>query len=266
MTDWGQTVWSDLVALRRARPLIHNITNYVVMNSTANILLSLGASPVMAHSCNEVEEMAGHARALVLNIGTLSSPWVEAMLLAGKAANQKGIPVVLDPVGAGATSYRTATAKKILAEVNVAIVRGNAAEIMALTGGAFEIKGVDSLQDAESTAESARLFAGKLKTVLALTGPIDLITDGVTTYRVANGHPLLTKVTGTGCAATAVVASFAAVAQNPLAAAAEGLACFGLAAEVASKQASGPGSFYVALLDALAALDKQTVQGGVRVS
>jgi hydroxyethylthiazole kinase len=243
----------SLRAIRERRPLVHQITNYVVMNETANATLALGALPVMAHAVQEVEEMASAAGALVLNIGTLSERWVEAMLLAGRAANAAGVPIVLDPVGAGATRYRTQTAKLLLAELDIAVVRGNAAEIAALAGRQAEIRGVESI-GAGPGLELARAAALELGCVAAVTGAVDHVSDGERVLAVANGHPLLGTVSGTGCMATAVTGCFLA-AQQPLEAAAEALIAFGVAGEDAAAGARGPGSFHVGLYDALAALD-----------
>lgn len=265
MNEWAKRTWGDLELIRSRNPLIHNITNFVVMNSTANTLLCLGASPVMAHCLEEVEEMVSYARALVLNIGTLTPVWVEAMIKAGKKANTKGIPVILDPVGAGATRLRTRSAQKILTEVKIAIIRGNSAEILALAGSKVNIRGVDSLQDPEDASDTACKLACELDTVLAITGAVDIVTDGSDVHRIANGHQLMTRVTGTGCAATVVVASFAAVCHDHLRAAVEGLACFGLAGEIAGRSAGGPGSFQMKLLDALSSIDETMLASGVKV-
>src|SRR6266487_4441885 len=175
----GQT----LRTLRERKPLVHQITNYVVMNETANATLALGALPVMAHAREEVEEMAAIAAALVLNIGTLSPAWVEAMLAAGHAANSAGVPVVLDPVGAGATSYRTETARRILAEIDLAVVRGNAAAL-------------------------AQVAAQELRAVVAVTGAVDQVSDGEQTFAIGNGDPLFATITGSGCMATAITGCF----------------------------------------------------------
>ena len=183
-------VWSDVQKIRAEAPLVHNITNYVVMNSTANALLALGASPVMAHAAEEVEEMVGLARALVLNIGTLSPPWVEAMLRAGGAARKRGIPVVLDPVGAGATRYRTETARRILDEVGPTIVRGNPSEIRALASAEGRTKGVDSTHGSEEAVEAARALAEAHGCVVSVSGVVDVVVSASSTVRIANGHPL----------------------------------------------------------------------------
>jgi hydroxyethylthiazole kinase len=250
---------ASLAAIRAAHPLVHQITNYVVMNETANITLAIGASPVMAHALDEVEEMAGIAGAVVLNIGTLSPEWVEAMVLAGRAANRHGAPVVLDPVGAGATRMRTEAALRILAEVSVAIVRANAAEVSALIGEKAEIRGVDSIAAGDPGALAATA-ARSLGCTVAVTGPVDHVAGPGGSTAVSNGVAMLSRVTGTGCMATALCGCFAAVNwKDPLRAATEALAAFGVAAEHAAINARGPGSFHVSLYDCVAALDPETL-------
>jgi hydroxyethylthiazole kinase len=258
----------SLRRLREAKPLVHQITNYVVMNETANATLALGALPVMAHAREEVEEMAAIAGALVLNIGTLSPHWVEAMLLAGRVANERGTPVVLDPVGAGATTYRTETAKRILDEIDIAVLRGNAGEVATLVGVDAEVRGVESIASGGSDpAELARLAARQLGLVASVTGPVDHVSDGETVVAIANGHPLLATITGTGCMSSAITGCFLAVNREaPLGAAAEALVAFGVAGEDAAVGAKGPGSFHVALYDALAALDPATLDARARLS
>jgi hydroxyethylthiazole kinase len=259
------TPGATLRLIRERRPLVHQITNYVVMNETANATLALGALPVMAHAPEEVEEMVGFAGALVLNIGTLSEHWVEAMLLAGKAANARGIPVVLDPVGAGATRFRTETAARILAEVDVAVLRGNAGEVATLVGVEAEVRGVESIGAGGEPADLAREAGRSLGLVAAVTGPVDHVSDGETIIAVANGHLLLAAVTGTGCMSSALTGCFlAAKPEAPLEAAAEALVAFGAAGEDAAALAKGPGSFHVELYDALAALDPDTLDARIR--
>src|SRR5918912_1317311 len=257
---------ADLAAIRERKPLVHQITNYVVMNETANATLALGALPVMAHAREEVEEMAALAGALVLNIGTLSPPWVEAMLLAGRAANARGIPVVLDPVGAGATSFRTETAKRLLDELDVTVLRGNAGEVATLVGVEAEVRGVESVGAGGEPAELAREAAQSLGVVASVTGPVDHVSDGRSVLSVANGHELLATVTGTGCMSSALTGCFlAAKPDEPLAVAAEALVAFGVAGEDAAEGARGPGSFHAGLYDALAALGPETLDGRARV-
>ena len=258
---------STLGLLRERKPLVHQITNYVVMNETANATLALGALPVMAHAREEVEEMVVLAGALVLNIGTLSPPWVEAMIAAGTVANAAGIPVVLDPVGAGATRYRTDTAKRILDEVGVTVLRGNQGEIATLVGIAAEVRGVESVGASGEPAELARAAATNLGLVASVTGPVDHVSDGTRMLAIANGHALLASVTGTGCMSSAVTGCFlAAKPREPLEAAAEALAAFGVAGEDAAEGAKGPGSFHVGLYDALAALDPATLDERCRIT
>jgi hydroxyethylthiazole kinase len=253
--------------LRERKPLVHQITNYVVMNETANATLAIGALPVMAHAPQEVEEMVGLASALVLNIGTLSDHWIEAMLLAGRAANERGIPVVLDPVGAGATKYRTETARRILAEVKVTVLRGNQGEVATLVGAEAEVRGVESMATGLEPAALARGAARQLGLVASVTGPIDHVSDGELTLDIANGDPLLATVTGTGCISSALTGCFLAAKPNdPLAAAAEALVALGVAGEDAAAGAEGPGTFHARLYDALAALDPDTIDGRARVT
>jgi hydroxyethylthiazole kinase len=254
------TPGATLARIREQKPLVHQITNYVVMNETANATLALGALPVMAHAQEEVEEMVGLAGALVINIGTLSPHWVEAMLLAGKRANERGIPVVVDPVGAGATRYRTETSRRLLEEVDVTVLRGNPGEIATLVGVEAEVRGVESIAAGGDSAGLAREAARALGVIASVTGPIDHVSDGSEVVQVANGHELLGTVSGTGCMSTAITGCFlAAKRAAPLEAAAEALAAFGLAGEDAAAEARGPGTFHAALYDALYNLDPANV-------
>jgi hydroxyethylthiazole kinase len=256
----------SLRKLRESKPLIHQITNYVVMNETANATLALGALPVMAHAREEVEEMVAFAGALVLNIGTLSPAWVEAMIAAGRGANERGIPVVLDPVGVGATTYRTETAKRILDEVDVAVLRGNAGEVATLVGVAAEMRGVESMSAGGEAAELAREAGRILGVVAAVTGPVDHVSDGEREAAIANGDPLLASITGTGCMSSAITGCFLAVSASPFDGAVEALVAFGVAGEDAAVGAKGPGSFHVNLYDALAGLDPGTLDSRARMS
>lgn len=266
MSELAARAGRNLEAIRERKPLVHNITNYVVMDVTANALLALGASPVMAHAKEEMVEMASLAQALVLNIGTLSRPWIEAMLVAGETASRSGKPIVLDPVGAGATKLRTETAKRILAETKVSLIRGNASEILALADADSQTKGVDSVHSVDQATEAARALAKELGVVLAVTGAVDLVTDGQRAVKVENGHPLMAYVTGTGCTATAMTAAFAAVDDDPIVAAATGLAFFGLAGQIAAENCSGPGGFRVALIDALYNITPDQLVAGARLT
>jgi hydroxyethylthiazole kinase len=251
--------------VQQRRPLVHHITNFVVMNITANITLCTGALPVMAHAIEEVEEMVAAASALVLNIGTLWPAQIESMLAAGRRANQKGIPVVLDPVGAGATTLRTQSSRRLLNELSISIVRGNLAEIATLAGVRAEISGVESIGVAGDAVTVAAQFATEHSCVAAVTGAVDVVTDGHRIVKIANGSPLMATVTGTGCMSTAVVAACAAVERNHVDAAASALAAYGLAGEIAAQQAQGPGTFQIHLFDALAGVTTKLLQQGMRI-
>jgi hydroxyethylthiazole kinase len=257
---------ATLRSMREHKPLVHQITNYVVMNETANATLALGALPVMAHAGEEVEEMARIASSLVLNIGTLSSHWIESMLLAGGVATARGIPVVLDPVGAGATEFRTSTSRRILDLVDVTVLRGNAGEVATLIGADAEVRGVESIAAGIDAAELARTAAQRLGVIASVTGPIDHVSDGERVLAVANGHALLATVTGTGCMSSALTGCFlAAKPGEPLEAAAEALAAFGVAAEDAADGAGGPGTFHARLYDALYALEPESLDGRTHI-
>ncbi len=249
------------------KPLIHHITNYVVKNETANVTLCLGALPVMAHALEEVEEMASQAGALLINMGTPYPELEQAMLAAGKAANRAGVPVVFDPVGAGATSYRTRLARMLAQEVRFAAVRGNAAEMATLAGMEAEIRGVESISTTSGAEEVAGNVASSLGCVAAVTGEVDVVSDGSRILRVHNGHPLLGKVTGTGCMATTAVAVFLAAGEPYLEATAAALALFGLAGERAAA-ASGerPGTFHVEIYNTLYELSTAHDLRGLRIS
>ncbi|WP_442598719.1 hydroxyethylthiazole kinase [Neobacillus sp. D3-1R] len=254
------SISSTLQKVRELNPLVHNITNVVVTNFTANGLLSLGASPVMAYAPEEVADMAKISRALVLNIGTLNREVVDSMILAGRTANVYGIPVIFDPVGAGATPFRTESAQKIMREVNISIIRGNAAEIANVVGEKWEIKGVDAGENQGNNLELAVAAARRLKTIVVITGKDDVITDGETTYLVSNGHPILTKVTGTGCLLTSVIGAFAGVEKDLLLAAVSALTFYGVAAEKAALTNSGPGSFQIEFLNQLSLVSEEDIQ------
>jgi hydroxyethylthiazole kinase len=256
----------SLQLIRERKPLIHQITNYVVMNETANATLALGALPVMAHAIEEVEEFAAVADAVVLNIGTLSTPWVDAMLLAGIVANQKGIPVVLDPVGAGATRFRTETSLRILDQVDVAVLCGNAAECASLVGIETKIRGVESQGVEGNLDELARAAALKFDVIASMSGPTDHISDGAHSVSVSNGHPMLASITGTGCMSSAITACFLSVSNSSFEGALAARVAFGVAGEDAAAKANGPGSFHVLLYDAIAALDPHTLDARAKFS
>jgi hydroxyethylthiazole kinase len=265
MSTLAEQAARNLARVREQRPLVHNITNYVVMQYTANALLALGASPVMAHAVEEMEEMASIASVLVLNIGTLSGPWIEGMLVAGRTASRRGIPIVLDPVGAGATTLRTKTAVRLLDECRVTVLRGNASEVLAVAQGAGGTRGVDSAHRVEDALAAATVWARARGLVVAITGAVDYVTDGAKVRRVHNGHPLMGRITGSGCTATTVIGAFCAVNADAVEATASALAFFGLAGEQAARAASLPGAFGVSLIDMLAAVTPEQVAREARI-
>ena len=244
--------------IRRQRPLIHHLMNFVAMNDAANITLAIGASPIMAHALEEVEELVAAAGALYINIGTLDRQWIESMLAAGKAPNKNGVPVLLDPVGAGASRLRTETAKQLLREVEISIVKGNGGEIMALAGESGRIKGVDSLGGASMDAVDK--VAREFSTTAVATGPVDYVSDARRRGEVRNGTPMLQLVTGSGCMLGSVMSSFLAINRDAFIAAIEGLVAFEVAAEAAVENAVGPASFRNKLIDEVYRLSKQSFE------
>ena len=256
-------LWADLQAVRAHAPLVHSITNLVVMNFNANALLAVGASPVMAHAEEEVCDMVGIAQALVLNIGTLEPAWIRAMALALQAAREKGIPVVLDPVGAGATPYRNAALSGLLQTGAPTVVRGNASEIMSVAGLAAATRGVDSAASTHEAADAAQALARKLGAVVCVSGADDLVVDASgRRATLSNGHPWMTRVTGVGCSASALVGAFAAVQPDAWRATLAAMACLGVVGEMAVErtqaQGGGVGRLQIELLDGLQLLDRDS--------
>ncbi len=254
-------LWADLQAVRRQAPLVHNITNLVVMNYSANALLAVGASPVMAHAKQEVKDMVGIAQALVLNIGTLEPDWVEAMLLALQAARTRGVPVVLDPVGAGATPYRNAAIAELLRSGAPSVVRGNGSEVMSVAGLAAATKGVDSAASSGEALDAARALARDLRAVVCISGADDHVVDAEGRWAtLSNGHPWMTKVTGVGCSASALVGAFAAVQADRWQATVAAMAVLGVVGELAAERTQaaggGVGRLQIELLDGLQLLDE----------
>jgi hydroxyethylthiazole kinase len=255
-----------LSRLREQKPLINHITNFVVMNDTANVTLFVGAQPIMAHALEEVAEITDVANALVLNAGNVTCPdWNEAMILAGLQANASQKPVIMDPVGMGATSMRSRMIRRLLQETRIQIIRGNAGEIGVLSGLGGKVRGVDSVEAAGNPTDIASHTALLYQTVVALCDKHDTISDGSRIFRVENGHHWLTTLTGTGCMATSIIAAFAAVEQDYAIAAASALAAYGYAAERAAEQAQGPASFRVALFDYLYHMTPEDLAAGARI-
>ena len=253
-----------LDALRAEKPLVHHITNYVTVNDCANMTLAIGASPIMADAMEEAADIARLSSALVLNIGTLNSRTAASMLAAGKAANEKGIPVVFDPVGAGASAFRNDAAAQILREVRVSVVRGNISEVRFLAGLSSNTKGVDASADdeADNAADVAQIVARALHCVVAITGAIDTIADAARVIHIRNGHPMMADVTGTGCMCTSLVGSFCGASPQHFEATAAAVMCMGIAGELAFEAVGqkGTGSYRAALADAVSRMDKNTME------
>jgi hydroxyethylthiazole kinase len=260
-----------LMKVRDTRPLVHNITNVVVTNVAANTLLAIGASPVMAYAHEEVADMAKIAQALALNMGTLTPDVITAMRLAGTAANASGVPVVFDPVGVGATPYRNEAAQTIASSLQLRVLRGNAGEIGLMLGSGGEVTGVDSAGASADLPAAMKTYAKQHQTVVVATGEEDLVTDGYTLWRLTNGHPLLSAITGSGCSLTALIGAFVGVVDkdSPLETYAEAvvaaITCFNVAGERAAQVAQGPGSFQSALFDALYQLTADAVDGAAKI-
>ncbi len=262
----ADSLWQDLQAIRATTPLVHNITNYVAMNSSANALLALGASPVMAHAIAEVEDMVALAAALVVNIGTLDREWLTAMERAVKKAQQLGKPIVLDPVGAGATPYRTLAVRQLLSAATPTVIRGNASEILAVAAEASNTRGVDSTQGSEMAIAAARRLTQMYGCVVTISGATDFSVQGDRLAANQNGHPLMAKVTGLGCTASALIGAFLAVQpEQPLRAAVHAMGLMGLAGEIAAENACGPGSLQSHFLDSLYTLDRATLSQRLRL-
>jgi len=259
------TLTDNLAALRQRRPLIHNITNLVVSNVTANALLAIGASPAMVENTEESAELATVADALVINLGTVSSTLAAAMRLAAAAAQTAKRPWVMDPVAAGALGYRTRLAKDLL-RYQPAVIRGNASEIAALADGGGGGKGVDSTLQADDVTGQADRLAKANGSVVVVSGAVDYVTDGTEYRRIANGHPLMTQVTGMGCTATALIGAFLPIAPTPFIAAAQAMLMMGVAGELAMTRSKGPGSLQVAFLDLLYELQGSEILSQARLT
>lgn len=257
-------VWKDVETIREKSPLIHNITNFVVMNNTANALLSLGASPVMAHAIEEVADMAAIASALVINIGTLSEHWIEAMKIAMQTAKLRKIPIVIDPVGAGATKFRTATVKDLFAIAHPTVIRGNASEIMALVDKDIQTKGVDSNHSSDLALIAAQNLATQYNCIVVVSGVTDIITDGKQTIYIENGDLMMPKVTGLGCTATALTGAFCAIDSNYLEACANAMATMGICGQLAVQNSNGPASLQMNFIDMLYNLTQEDIEANLK--
>ena len=257
---------SVLNEIRENSPLVHNITNYVVMNNTANALLSVGASPVMAHSLDEVEDIISISSSLVINMGTLSELWVDSMIKAGEKANELKKPVVFDPVGVGASSYRTKVAKEIIEKTSPNVIRGNASEIMVLAQLSKVTKGVDSTAKTVEALDGAIQLSKELNNTVVISGKTDFIVTGDRVSSVKNGSELMSKVTGMGCTATSVIGASLAVEDDVHEAAVFSMALMGVAGEIAESISNGPGSFQISFLDTLASVNSKIISDNARIN
>ncbi|RLG14426.1 MAG: hydroxyethylthiazole kinase, partial [Candidatus Nanohalarchaeota archaeon] len=242
------------------RPIIHHITNYVTVNDCANVTLAIGAAPVMAHAKEEVSEMTSISSALLLNIGTLDPQQIESMLIAGKTANEKNIPIILDPCGAGATTFRTQTAKKLTEQLNITIIKGNASEIAAIADIEAETHGVELGAINTTPEHAAWTLAEKTNSTIIITGKEDIIADRTTTYTLRNGSPMTGKITGGGCMAASITASFTSIEKDPLIAGIAALTCFNVAQQLAEKKSTGPMDYKKKLIDELYNLTPEKIK------
>ena len=266
----AQDLWNDIHAVRTQSPLVHSITNFVVMNLNANVLLAAGASPVMAHAHEEVKAMVGIAQSLVLNIGTLEPYWVDSMKVALAAAQQRGIPTVLDPVGAGATPYRNQTLNEFLEVGHPSVIRGNGSEIMSTANAAIQTRGVDSSASANDALGAAQALTARTQGTVCVSGETDHILDAHKRWaRLSNGHVWMTKITGVGCSSTALIGAFCAVQPDAWRATTSAMALMSVAGEVAAEKAQaarqGVGSMAALLLDELQLLDEATFTTRVKL-
>lgn len=248
-----------LARVRQEKPLVHHLTNWVTIYDCANVVKVLGASPVMAHAREEVADMVGLAHSLVLNLGTLTPDLVESMKVAAQTANLRGIPVVLDACGVGATPLRDQKCLELLKTARISIIKGNASEVARVAGEAVRTRGVDAVPVARDLSEMAQELAQQRQCTVVVTGGEDIVSDGVVCWQVRNGDPMMGRVVGTGCMATSVIGAFVAVEPDLASAAAAALVCFGVAGQCAAKAARGPGSFKEGLYDCLYHLDEATL-------
>lgn len=258
-------LWQQVQLVRQKSPLVHNITNYVVMNNTANALLAAGASPIMAHAHSEIKEMVNIAHSVVINIGTLDEYWVESMLMAAETADILHKPWVLDPVGAGATSFRDQTLYQLL-QFHPTVIRGNASEIIALAKTNTTVtKGVDSTAESNDAVEAAQILVNQYNTIVCISGETDIILSKNHSIQIKNGHPLMTKVTGLGCSATALIGAFIGVTEDKVSGTAAAMTLLGIAGELAVLESKGPGSLQMNLIDKLYTITEKEFTGHLKI-
>ncbi|MFT6966927.1 MAG: hydroxyethylthiazole kinase [Marivirga sp.] len=266
ITTTMKDIEKTLINIRIKSPLVHNITNYVVMNSTANALLAIGASPIMAHAIEEVEDIVTIASSLVINMGTLSDKWIDSMLLAAKKAKEINTPFVFDPVGVGASKYRTQTALKIIETATPNVIRGNASEILALAQLTNSTKGVDSTILTEEAVLGAIKLSKRLNNTVVISGSTDYIITGDAVSKISNGSPLMAKVTGMGCTATAIIGACIAIEPDIHLASTAAMAIMGIAGDMADKLSKGPGSFQVNFTDSLYLISGEIIKKEIKLN
>ncbi|AZB11727.1 hydroxyethylthiazole kinase [Chryseobacterium sp. G0162] len=260
-----KNLWQEVQLVRQKSPLVHNITNYVVMNNTANALLAAGASPIMAHAHSEIKEMINIAHSVVINIGTLDEYWAESMLIAAETADTLHKPWVLDPVGAGATSFRDQVLHQLL-QFHPTVIRGNASEIIALAKTNTTVtKGVDSTAESNDAVEAAHILVNQYNTIVCISGETDIILSQNQSIQIKNGHALMTKVTGLGCSATALIGAFISVTEDTISGTAAAMSLLGIAGEMAVRESKGPGSLQVNLIDKLYNITEEEFNGHLKI-
>jgi len=258
-------IYSHINQIRKNSPLVHNITNFVAMNFSANVLLACGASPLMAHAPEELEEILNIAQALVVNIGTLDKNFVTSIGQAIHHATKKNVPVVLDPVGAGATSLRTETTKKLVRTGGVSVIRGNASEILSLVNKNTKSKGVDTNHSSEEALIAAQDLASTHNLVVCVSGKVDFVVGKKSIVQIYNGDPMMMRVTAMGCVASALIGAFLAIEADYFSATQSAMALMGIAGELAASKANGPGSFQMHFLDAVFQINISTVESHLRM-
>lgn len=259
-------IWQGLEKVRASAPLVLSVTNYVAANLNANGLLAVGASPIMTHQVEEIEDLTAISGAVVANMGIPAGTLPEALYLAGQCANRLGKPLIFDPVGVGASRYRNQVCAKLLEVASPDIIRGNASEIIALAGQSRATKGVDSTHGTMEARSAAKALAKEYACAVCVSGEIDLITDGTREILIDNGHAMMPRITGLGCTATALAGAFAAVVDDMVEAVAACMATLAIAGEIAAEQATGPASLQTGIIDTLYTLTKEQIKTRAKIS
>ncbi len=258
-------IFNHLKLIQEKNPVVHNITNFVVMWLTANALLAVGASPIMAHALEEIEDILKFSKSLVINIGTLNNDWIDSMEKAAQTAQENNIPVVIDPVGAGATKFRANAVLKLLGLGKISVIRGNPAELMALAGITINSKGVDSQYLSDAALDAMQKLNEQYGSVVVASGAEDIIMQNSHSIKIQNGSAMMSKTTGMGCTASAIIGAFCSINSNYFEASACAMSIMGIAGEIASELSKGLGSFPIAFIDALGGLTQASIQRRLRL-